>query len=155
MHLYFLMIFFAALPAWFLSTLEGWITVDCTRAAVSSPMECTVGERFAFSSRNTRYATWKARSASLHRHDRRGSSVSYQLVLSTASGEVPVLRSSTGSDKIERIARDLNAAIGAGSTRFSAEAPPDSLFWFASFLVFLFAGVGALIALVGKRSGKS
>ncbi|MDV6237161.1 hypothetical protein CH379_016130 [Leptospira ellisii] len=154
MYLYFLILFFAALPAWFLSRLEGWITLDCVRDVSFVSLECSVEERFAFYSRNTSYTTLGARSVAAYRQDRRGRSVSYQLVLATPSGEVSVLRSPTGDGRIGSVARDLNAAIASGSTRFSAEVSPDSSFWFASFLVFLFAGAGAWIALVGNRPNK-
>ncbi|XDD49434.1 hypothetical protein AB3N59_13630 [Leptospira sp. WS92.C1] len=148
----FLTLFFAALPAWFLSTLEGWIFVDCFRNKPEDILECKILERFAFSSRSAAYTTVNARSLKNYRQDRRGRSVTYQLMLLTPGGEVQVLRSSIGNADVDRIATNLNTAIGSNTMEFHAEMAPDPLFWMAFVLLIVFAGAGILIALVATAS---
>ncbi|MBW0433936.1 hypothetical protein HGB47_09930 [Leptospira yasudae] len=156
----FITLFFAALPAWFLSTLEGWIYVDCFRSRSTASdfvasMECKISEQFAFSSRSTSYPTMDARSSKTVLQVRRGKSVTYQLVLVTPDGERKVLRSPIGKSDIDRIAIELKAALRLGSTEFHAAVDPEPLFWIGWFLLLLFAGVGALLALFGARSEKT
>lgn len=143
----FLTLFFGALPAWFLSTLEGWIFVDCFRAKSADMLECTISERFAFASRSLSYTTISARSLKSFQQGRHGTSVSYQLILSTPSGEKNVLRSQSGNVEIDRIANDLNAALKSRTAEYHAKVNPESLFWMTVFLLIVFAGVGFFISL--------
>ncbi|RHX94590.1 hypothetical protein DLM76_11020 [Leptospira yasudae] len=156
----FTTLFFAALPAWFLSTLEGWIYVDCFRSRSNAsnfvvPMECKISEQFAFSSRSTSYPTMDVRSSKTVLQVRRGKSVTYQLVLVTPDGEREVLRAPIGKSDIDRIAIELKGALRSGSTEFHAAVDPEPLFWIGWFLLLLFAGVGVLLALFGARSEKT
>lgn len=155
----FITLFFAALPAWFLSTLEGWISVDCSRNRSTSlhsaaSMECDVSEKFAFSSRKVSYSTLDVRSSKTVLKVRRGKSIVYQLVLVTPDGERDVLRSPIGKSDIDRIAIELKAALRSGSTEFHATVDPEPLFWIGWFLLLLFSGVGALLSLFGAKSEK-
>ncbi|MBM9577145.1 hypothetical protein JWG45_08255 [Leptospira sp. 201903070] len=150
----FLTLFFAALPAWFLSTLEGWISVDCVPKKSAHTLECTISERFAFTSRSVVYMARGARSLKNFQKSRKGTNVTYQLILLTPSGEESVLRSPIGNSIVDRIANDLNAALESRSGPYHAKINPDPLFWLTSFLLFLFASVGLLIALFTKRSPK-
>ncbi|MBM9498655.1 hypothetical protein JWG44_00105 [Leptospira sp. 201903071] len=150
----FLASFFAALPAWFLSTLEGWISIDCFRMESANTMECVVSERFAFSSRNLTYTTTAARSLKISQKVRRGENITYQLILLTPSGEVQILRSSIGNSDVIRIATKLNEALKSNAMEFHAEVDPDPFFWVSFSLMILFAGVGASIVFFTPRSEK-
>lgn len=93
-----------------------------------------------------------ARSSKTVLRVRRGKSITYQLVLVTPDGEREVLRSPIEKSDIERIAIELKTALRSGSTKFHATVDPETLFWIGWFLLLLFAGVGALLALFGARS---
>jgi hypothetical protein len=143
--------FFAALPAWFLSTREGWVALDCARAGESAELDCTVQERFAFSSRRATYRTHGADVRRRTQRNRRGTSwTTYQLVLVTPAGEREVLRTSTGSTALPQAATALDAALRARAATFHAEVPPDDLFWLGLVLLVVFAGVGLLIVWHGE-----
>lgn len=142
----FLVAFFAALPAWFLSTCEGWILIDCARTDESAALDCTVRERFAFSTRSATYPTSGAHIKRLTLRSRSGRSTTYQLVLRTPAGEREVLRSRTGDAAIEQIAAELDAAARSRAARFHAELSPDPVFWLAVVLLGVFAGAGLFIA---------
>lgn len=96
-----------------------------------------------------------ARSSKTVLQVRRGKSVTYQLVLVTPDGEREVLRAPIGKSDIDRIAIELKGALRSGSTEFHAAVDPEPLFWIGWFLLLLFAGVGALLALFGARSEKT
>ncbi|RHX85930.1 hypothetical protein [Leptospira stimsonii] len=143
----FLVLFFGALPAWFLSTLEGWIFVDCFQRTSAEGMDCAISERFAFASRSLVYSTKSARSLKSFQQGRRGKSVTYQLLLSTPSGEKAVLRSPIGSVEIDRIAMDLNVALQSRATAYHAKINPEPLFWMTLLLFIAFVGFGVFISL--------
>lgn len=142
----FVVAFFAALPAWFLSTLEGWIAIDCARAGEGAALDCTVRERFAFSSRSATYQVLGAREKSRAHRDRRGRSTSYQLVLVTPAGDRDVLRDHTGNAALLQVADDLDAAIRSRAAEFHAEVSPDTMFWIAVGVLAAFTGLGLLLA---------
>ena len=147
--------FFAALPAWFLSTREGWIAIDCARrgaaagaggAAAGAPLDCTVRERFAFGSRSATYPTLGARGGHRQQHGRRGKSSSYQLVLVTPDGEREVLRDHTGNAALAEAAAQLDTAARSGAPAFRAEVSPDAVFWIAVVVLALFTAAGLFLA---------
>lgn len=147
----FIVGFFAALPAWFLTTREGWVALDCARSDDGAALDCTVQERFAFSSRR---ATYRAHGVDVRRRtqrNRRGtSSTTYQLVLMTPAGEREVLRAPTGNTELPQAASALDAALRSHAATFHAEVSPDDMFWLGLVLLVAFAGVGIFIAWHGE-----
>lgn len=147
----FIVGFFAALPAWFLTTREGWVALDCARADESATLDCTVQERFAFSSRRVTYRTHGVDVRRQTQRNRRGmSSTTYQLVLRTPDGEREVLRTPTGNTELPQAASALDAALRSRAATFHAEVSPDDLFWLGLVLLVAFAGVGVFIAWQGE-----
>lgn len=146
---------FAALPAWFLSTREGWITLDCARAGDRAALDCSVAERFAFGSRTATYSTIGARARDREQRDRRGSTTSYQLVLVTPAGEQLALRDETGNAELRRVASELDAKIRSHAAEFHAVVSPDLVFWFAVALLAVFASAGLFIAWVGGARARA
>jgi hypothetical protein len=149
---------FAALPAWFLSTREGWIAIECARANGGAALACRVHERFAFGARDATYPTLGAHLERTVQHDRRGATATYQLVLVTSDGERAVLRANTGNAALAQTAAELDAAAHANAAEFHAALAPDLVFWLAVALVAVFAGAGLLIAVMrgarGRRAGR-
>lgn len=145
---------FAALPAWFLSTREGWIAIDCARSGDGAALACRVQERFAFGARTATYATLGANLSRRVQQDRRGTTASYQLLLSTSDGQHAVLRDYTGNAALERVAEDLDAAVRTRAAEFHATVAPDLVFWLCVALVVVFAGAGLVIALTRGARGR-
>ncbi|HWO20124.1 MAG TPA: hypothetical protein VNO30_15160 [Kofleriaceae bacterium] len=142
----FLVAFFAALPAWFLSSREGWIAIDCARASESAALDCTVRERFAFSSRSATYATLGADTERREVRGRRGRATTFQLVLATPDGEREVLREPTGNAALKQAAADLDAAVRAREPTFHAEVSPDTVFWIAASVLAVFTAAALFLA---------
>lgn len=142
----FVVAFFAALPAWFLSTLQGWITIDCGRKSSVAALDCTVREKLAFGSRSATYETLGARVKYRAQHDRRGRSTTYQLVLVTPAGEKEVLSDPTGNEAVMQVVDDLNAVIRQHRPAFHAKVSPDTVFWIAVGVFALFSAAGIFIA---------
>ena len=151
----FLVALFAALPTCVLSGLEGWISIDCVRTTGSTALDCTVHERFVFSSRATKYSVMGARGTRREQHDRRGRMTSYQLALMTPAGALDVLNAYTGNADLARVAAELDAAIRSGAPEFHGTVSPDLGFWFVGVLVVVFAASGLLIAVMTHRSRRN
>lgn len=147
----FIVGFFAALPAWFLSTREGWVALDCSREGETAALDCTVQERLAFSSRRATYRTHGVDIKRRTQRNRRGmSSTTYQLVLVTPAGEREVLRAPTDNTELPQAASELEAALRSRAATFHAEVSPDTMFWLGLVLLVGFAGVGFSIAWFGE-----
>lgn len=151
----FIVGFFAALPAWFLSTREGWVTLDCLREGEgegeTAALDCTVQERLAFSSRRATYRTHGVEIKRRTQRNRRGTtSTTYQLVLVTPAGPREVLRAPTDNTALPQAASELDVALRSHAAAFHSEIAPDTMFWLGLVLLVGFAGVGLFISWHGE-----
>jgi hypothetical protein len=146
----FIVAFFSALPAWFISTLEGWVTIRCDRGSESA-VTCSVHERFAFGTRDKTYGVRHAAGKTIQHPGRRSTWKEYQLVLDTVGGDrVEVLKQPVDNRETLRVAKDLDAAITAGAPSFAADLEPGGTFWITAVILVVFAASGLAIALRGS-----
>ncbi|MEW5742088.1 MAG: hypothetical protein AB1938_24445 [Myxococcota bacterium] len=137
------MAFFAALPLWFLSTLDGRVELHCA----GQPWRCTV-QRDNFLSRRTQvYEVQRGASVGATRVSFRASA-STQYVLELDGH--PVLDARPSHDEVRGLVEQLNAARAAGQP-LDRSLPADGVFWLTVALVVVFGGVGLGLVLGGAR----
>ncbi len=135
----FAALFFAALPMWFLSTLEGPTQFSCGGA----PWRCTVSRWVFFETKAASYEAVKVSSETRQRTSKRGSYPESRVTMTLPAGSV-VAVTDWGDEENWKVARTLDDARARLAT-VVVERPAPALFWFAVFLVVLFAGVGLFI----------
>lgn len=136
----FAMAFFAALPAWFLSTQQGPVDVSCDGAA----RRCHVSTWVFFETRTGSYEV--ASFALQSQRTGRSRSLSFRLVLEQPGGtRVPLTDWYTAPPDEARAA--LQAALDEKRT-VSLGIPPSGVFWFAVGLTVLFGLVGFAIPML-------
>jgi hypothetical protein len=156
----FIISFFAALPAWYLSTLEGWTVLDCVRLSPRTLLECHVFERRAFGSSSASYETLGAYAETskqfvMGRHSAGHVVTLYQLVLQLPGGQQSVLRAPSPNQDVLQIAANLDAAARSDTAHFHAQIEPEPMFWLAAGLLLVFAGAGAWISYAGRPVSSS
>ena len=135
----FAALFFAALPTWFLSTLEGPTQFSCGGA----PWRCTVSRWVFFETKSASYEPVKVSSETRQRTSKRGSFPESRVTVTLPAGSV-VAVTDWGDEENWKVARTLDEARTRQAT-VVLERPAAAIFWFAVFLVVLFAGVGLFI----------
>lgn len=138
--------FFAALPTWWLSTLDGWVRLHCA----GQPWRCEVTRDNLLSRRSSVFEVQRGVSVGTEVVSYKGRK-SDQYVLELDGNAV--LDSRPSYREVHGLADELNAARAAGRP-FDRELEPDSIFWLAIALVVVFAGSGLVIAIGGARSEK-
>ena len=134
----FIVMFFSALPLWFLSTQERWVQFS----GGGTPWRCTVRR---WPSLNSQPQTFEPSSIVADRvRGRRGVDL-WQIQFKEPQGWRDILASRTTSKQAYRLAQDLDAARKAGAA-IERELAPGASFYLAIALVIVFAAAGVLIA---------
>ncbi len=135
----FAAMFFAALPTWFLSTLEGPVRFSCGGA----PWRCSVARWVFFETKSASYEPVKVSSETRRQYARRRSFPEWRVTMTLPAGSV-VAVSDWGDEENSKVARTLEDARARQAT-VVVDRPAPLVFWFAVFLVVLFAGAGLFI----------
>jgi hypothetical protein len=138
----FIVMFFAALPLWFLTTQERWVRFSGGGGGDGTPWRCTVSRWPALGAEPQTFepsSIWADRV-----RGRRGVEL-WQIHFKEAEGWRDILAGRTTNERAYRVAQDLEAARKAG-VAIERELAPDATFFLAIGLVVIFAGAGVLIA---------